>query len=182
MSWCWPAFVDFDRSCLCLPDLNVCFPLQIREIFSYYFFKFSALFLSLLLGLLLYKCCYIWWSVSSLCLFSCCIILLSFLFSVITFLFLSSRSWIHSFASSSLVYTAWILLQILFIELFISNWFFYLFSLCVKGLTDAFYSFLKPTEYLYDCYFKFSISYLYQHYQQQPNYGKSPNAHWLMNW
>ena len=24
MSWCWPAFVDFDGSSLCLLDLDVC--------------------------------------------------------------------------------------------------------------------------------------------------------------
>lgn len=34
MSWCWAAFVDFSGSSLCLLDLDVCFLLQVREVFS----------------------------------------------------------------------------------------------------------------------------------------------------
>ena len=43
LSWCWPAFADFEGSSLYLLDLNACSLAQIREVLSYNLFKHTLL-------------------------------------------------------------------------------------------------------------------------------------------
>lgn len=77
----------------------------------------------------------------------------SLLFSLIIFHCYVSGSLTCSSASFSLLFIPLSMFLILFLNPFISL----LFLICVNGLTDVLYSFLKSSEYSYDHYFKFSI-------------------------
>ena len=113
---------------LCASWMDVCFLIQIREVFGITSSnKFSALFsLSSFSGTrILWVLLHLMESLSSLSLFSCCITLLSLFCSASLFcVTLSSRSLIH-FSSSSLLFIVSNLFLISFIAFFISDWYFF---------------------------------------------------------
>lgn len=148
--WFWWEFS-------CLLDLNVCFLPQIREVFTYYFLKlifcpfFSLLSRTLIIQMLLWLMAATEFPKSILILQNS---LFSLLFSFIIFHYFVFVPLIYSSASSSQLLISPSLFLISFVAFFFSDWFVSISVVRVSLMS----SFLKPSEYPYNCFFQFSTT------------------------
>lgn len=114
-------------------DLDVCFLYHIREVFSYYFFKYiPSPLISSSEAPIIWMLVYMIFSQRSLILFSFLFIYYYFLRSFDISTTISSSLLIHPYMSSNLLLISSRLLFISVIIFFISIWFFYTFSKSVR--------------------------------------------------